>query len=282
MLFYNRYSVLGSAIAILFVLLINKIPLSDLLEMWDLSPIRANSIEDVFFNTLILTLLLWIVRKQRIPFYFFAKDMSLILYYLPLLFFLFIFTGGFSSVRLFAKLDLSPATWVLFGLETLTASFLEEFLFRGLILGVIVVGFVRTADDNLAKPVLMAAVLFGATHITNLWSNEPLSVGAVFNQVYATTSLGFMLGAVYLKTRNLLALSITHFISNFLAGMSTIGIAPIGHQMLMESHSLVDEVIEGFFRLIIFGLPFLLGIVVLRFINADDRLAFVPELREEG
>ena len=90
----------------------------------------------------------------------------------------------------------------------------EEVLFRGLVLKMLLKKMGDTKKGIIGAFAISAA-LFGIAHSVNLLWEEPL---AVFSTIVFATGGGFFLGAIYLRTKTLIAPILLHGILN-LSGM---------------------------------------------------------------
>jgi membrane protease YdiL (CAAX protease family) len=106
-------------------------------------------------------------------------------------------------------------------------------------------------------------------HIINLWTFEGQTIKGVLNQVYATSCFGIMYGATYLKTRSILILGILHFVSNFFSMINELEfIELVNNSVAMTDKSLINIIISEIFRIIIFGIPLIIGLILIY--NTDE------------
>lgn len=95
------------------------------------------------------------------------------------------------------------------------ASFPEEFMFRGVILAVILTMITKNKKTafrvNLA--IVISAVLFGLYHYINL-SNQSFSFTTV--QVISVSGFGLILGAVYVRSGSIMVPILLHFIYDYI------------------------------------------------------------------
>lgn len=92
----------------------------------------------------------------------------------------------------------------------------EEFLFRGLIQSAInasVKASISLGSWRLRAGTALAAILFGAWHLVNLPFQ---SVASTTVQVVTATIVGWMIGLLYDRTRNLIGASVLHSLLDFL------------------------------------------------------------------
>jgi membrane protease YdiL (CAAX protease family) len=117
-------------------------------------------------------------------------------------------TGGFDFSIRNPQLTGVAATFILI------AAFLEEITFRGLILYGLVNAWGRTGLA-LIKSILVSALFFGAVHIVNVLSGQPLTDALL--QSLVAFSLGIFLAAVVLSGASIFPAVIFHGLLN-LAG----------------------------------------------------------------
>jgi len=271
---FKKHPILYSFLAILTVYCVNKIPLSNIFIHFGSTEKNSNTLEDTIFNSVIFYVIYFILKRQKIFFFFNSFTFNNITYYIPLVLYLFIFSGGLNSIE-FLQVGLIDAfTLVLFSFDTLSSAFLEEILFRGLILGAIISKYYND-KDGILKSVIISSLMFGSIHILNLWTNPDTTFRGVFNQIYAVTCLGFMYSSVYLKTKNIFVLSVIHFISNFFAGVGELNFVQITETLPNVENSLGTIILTEFIRLIIFGIPLLIGLFVIKQIDKKDIEQFI-------
>lgn len=267
----KNYPVLFSLCVIALVFLFNKIPLSDFLITRGVEAYASEAIEDIIFNCLVSVVILYLLVNWSVPFRLYGTRSAQLPYYIPLLVYLVIFSGRFSNIHVLHHDSVGPVKLFLYGLNMFCAAFLEEFLFRGLILGLLLQHYHNTKDP-VFRSALVSSLIFGSTHLLNLWSDDAPSVHSVFNQLYATACLGFMYGAVYLKTKRLLVLTVIHFLSNFFAGLESLSTVPVMEQVQLEK-SFVTTLVTEVFRIVIFGIPFLIGFWIIKKTGRESDLS---------
>lgn len=126
------------------------------------------------------------------------------IYYLPLVLVLGInCMNGFKSA--------SGSTWLYFIGFTLLVGFVEETIYRGLILRTLLAKGVTTA-------VVTSSILFGVTHILNALSGQSL-FDTIVQIVYALL-VGLVLALLIIMNNNILPLITFHFIHNLIQFMS--------------------------------------------------------------
>lgn len=212
---YNtRKALLPSLLLIIVVILIHKLPLNLIFLNIDFNNYHSEAYDKIITSFILIAALFFLIRKMELPFKLFSFNFRNILYYLPLVFYIMVFSGGFKDFFNFDFSTITFQTFLAYTLKYFSSSFLEEFVFRGFILGGFLLYFPLTRRGILTSVVLWG-LIFGLMHIINLWTFEERTVKGVLNQVYAATCFGIMYGATYLKTRSILTLGLLHFLSNF-------------------------------------------------------------------
>ena len=265
-----RVALIYSFLIIGLTYLFNQIPLSDVLEVYfDLQ--KAELIENILFFIFLSCCTLYIIKRFNIPIYFLDKNAIFkIHYFIPVILFFLIFSGVFSNFYLLDENFLRKPVNLLYTLEEFLGAAFEEILFRGFVLGILLLSLYNE-NMGLIKAIVISGLLFGLTHIINLKTFEGNNIGNVFNQVYGTASIGIMWACVYYKTRSLLVLVLIHFANNFFAGLEAFLSLPLeqisnaSESVKSTSNYIISEVI----RVIIFGLPAVLGFMIL-FIPSDQ------------
>lgn len=265
--FIQQRPLVLSLLAIVAVYLINQVPISDLL-MRLLPEFEANMIENILFNGLAIGGIFYLIKRSRIAFHFSGFHHKAIPYYLPLIVYLIIFSGGLAAFKITETRAAQRLS--LFTVETLSAALLEEMLFRALILG-LCLRYYHQKESGVLKALILSSIFFGCTHLLNLWSDPNPSLKQTLNQIYATTCLGFMYASVYVKTRSLLVLTLLHAISNFLAALPDLGGA--SSQLMntvIEKEGLLEIIVEEILRLNLFGIPLLIGLFIYSRVHSED------------
>lgn len=94
----------------------------------------------------------------------------------------------------------------------LIAAIPEEFIWRGLILGYIAKNIDGDSKARAIRSLLISSLFFGLYHLSNL---HVQSLSVTLAQVIQTFGLGMILGAIYLKSGNLLNSMLVHFFWDF-------------------------------------------------------------------
>lgn len=270
MLKFRTKPIIFSLILIIVIIIFHKIPLNLFFINIGFNIYYAESLDKIITNFIIIIVLFFLIKKIKLPFKLFSNNLNNIKYYLPLIFYIIVFSGGFKD---FFSFDFSSVTYHTFSIYTIkyfSSSFLEEFVFRGFILGVFILNYPST-KQGILKSVAFSGLIFGLMHIINFWTYEEQTINGILNQVYATTCFGVMYGATYLKTRSLLTLGVLHFISNFFASITELSFIDIINNSVIEvDKSLINIIISEIFRIVIFGIPLVIGIYLIYHTNKED------------
>ncbi|WP_334329060.1 CPBP family intramembrane glutamic endopeptidase [Companilactobacillus sp. HBUAS59699] len=112
---------------------------------------------------------------------------------------------AYSSFAMFFVRDMTFQFEIV--LMTILVGLAEEFCFRGLLIPL----FLKQFRGNAYKAVIGSSILFGLMHLINLKS---ISFGYVSIQVIFAISFGLLLGAIYVKTNNLLLVVALHMLKD--------------------------------------------------------------------
>lgn len=88
----------------------------------------------------------------------------------------------------------------------------EEFFYRGMIADCIYERFGKSVPGVILS-VILGGIFFGMAHITNILSGQ--SVERTIVQVVATSMLGILLTAIYIRHKNIFAVAILHGVLDF-------------------------------------------------------------------
>ena len=274
---------LFSFIAILIFISLHSIPLSKLFSHYGFNEHGSKSYDTIITNFTLIIGIYFLLKKSNIPFKLFSFSFRNFKYYLPLLFYVFVFSGGLGSFRDFDFASININTFFLYTFKYFSSSFLEEFLFRGLILGLFLVKYINT-KNGILKSVVFSSLLFGFAHIMNFWTIEGRTLEGVLNQVYATACFGVMYGATYLKTRSILTLGLIHFISNFFAAIQELEITDVANYtnaIIASDKTFIIIIINKLLTLFIFGIPLIIGLYLIFYTNKEDLNKLTLKIKTE-
>lgn len=267
---YSRNALLHSLLLIVIVTLIHKLPLNLIFLNIGFNDYHSESYDKIVTNFMLIATLFFLIRKMGLPFKLLSFNLKNIIYYVPLVFYIMVFSGGFKDFFNFDFSTITFQTFLAYTLKYFSSSFLEEFVFRGFILGAFLLNFPSTKRGILTS-VVLSGLIFGLMHIINLWTFEGRTVQGVLNQVYAATCFGIMYAATYLKTRSILTLGLLHFLSNFFSNITELNFNEIITQSaIVVDPSLANTILTEIFRIIIFGIPLIIGLFLINYTDQDD------------
>ncbi len=168
---------------------------------------------NVFFGILIAIILLYYHRKKRMGEGFggyYCSTCNKLGLKLMIVFVAYWIVGTIN-VAIFSKLGMINAQVVLMSLG---AGVMEETMFR-----IIPLTFAmrhREKKNFIVYSVIATSVIFGAVHVGNYFVGAPLDI-SIFQGI-ATTFIGLLFAAIYLRTGNILFIVGSHFINDVISG----------------------------------------------------------------
>lgn len=166
-----------------------------------------------YLGAMSLFLFLWLKRHGLLKHYGLCAataDPKQYLYYLPLV------LAASCNLWLGIRMNRSPLESGFYALSMLLVGFLEELIFRGLLLKAM-------AKDNLKSAVIVSSLTFGIGHIVNLFNGSGADLLSNFLQILSAVAFGFLFAVVFLRTGSLLPCILTHSVLN---ALSTIAVEP--------------------------------------------------------
>lgn len=264
---------IASIISILIVISINHLPLSDILQKY-FSEANSDLVENIIFNYFIVFFVFKYISYKRLPLFIFDElKLTILIFIIPLVLYVFIFSNIYSSFSYLSLSLISTTNGLIYANEIFSSILLEELLFRGLILGTLIMTL-NHRKKWIFECVLISSLFFGTVHLINFWTFEGQTVKSVLNQVYAATCIGFLWCSVYIKTKNLALIIVIHFLSNYFAGLQEYVIGSpntLSNKNLDVIHPLSKIIIEELIRIIIYGIPLILGLLILNEVNEKDK-----------
>lgn len=163
------------------------------------------------FNLAVLGVLFFFVKKEGLTSYYGLQGVHCkagkVLYYIPLIL--------IATVNLWMgiRLNMDPIRAGIYFLAMVLTGFLEEMLFRGLLLKAM-------CRDNVRQAVIVTSILFGVGHIVNLLNGNSTSYVETICQLFYAAAIGFLLAAVLFAAESLVPCMLTHAILNALSTFS--------------------------------------------------------------
>ncbi len=250
------------------IVLIHKIPVDLLLENFFIDDsYLIYAVDKIILDFVSLFSVIFFLVQCKIPVSFFSTSGNY-RYFLPLILCVIVFSGGFKDFRVFDFSTVEPLLFTTYILKTLSGAFLEEILFRGMVIGLLINLYTYSPNARL-KVIGISAISFGLIHIINLWSFEA-SIEDVIHQMYAAACLGTMYGAIYIKTKNIFLLAFFHFLNNFFVGIEELGFTKNNVKPIIENESWLEFFLEEFIMFFYFGIPLIIGIFIMKNIDKKD------------
>jgi membrane protease YdiL (CAAX protease family) len=253
-------SLLYTVGAVVFLLVCKRIPFNLLFEYLTIKPEISYWLGNTGANFFVLAFACWaILVRGRLSTAginnsetYFAWSYLL---FIPF-FFLFSLNGIVNSGELLAGTPVSRV--FVFVLYIASIALVEELLFRGFIQSELLSAF-----KNKRIAILIGAVIFGLAHLSN-FTRENISFQSLINQVYFAGSLGFLMGAVLYKTRNIWPIVVYHFLVDFFSLLITLNPEEALENAVVESTSAGEYPIASIIATYVFySIPGVVGWLLL-------------------
>jgi len=207
-----------TTITLILFLGILKLPLSTVLEKFDLSGQQSDDIITLIKNLVILSLAIFAIKKLKlVELSGLSKHIKLQNKFLILIPLYLVVIGVLSLLGTDLS-SISAIDFILLSLVMLSVGFVEEFIFRGILQSVFLKKYGHRKNGILIS-IFLPAALFGGLHLVNIdMSNIAASIGQV---VYAFF-IGAAFGAILLKTNKLIPLAILHGFINIVFSINTL------------------------------------------------------------
>ena len=155
--------------------------------------------------------------------------------------------GSLSEVAEYPVVSPSLYLIIIVIIEQIFVGFFEEFLFRGLVLNVLLAKIQNDRFKGKMEAVILSSLFFGAVHLLNLFS-EPQMLNATIAQVFYATFIGIFLGALYLRTNNIWVVVFYHAIYDIVSELPAIFHTIPAQEM--ADISILDAIITAAFAFI--------------------------------
>jgi len=252
---------------VLLVIIIHQIPLYRIFENLGLQSIIANLIDKILLNLVVIIIALKEIKKKKL-FEFSGLSLKKIenrYLYLILVFYLFIFTGGFSTIRLLTQDDLLTFVVLTFLIKSISVGFLEEIVFRSLIQG----SFMNKKKYGVYMSVFISALIFAFAHIINI-QYDYISNSGVASQIFAAFCLGSLFGAILIRTKNIYPIILIHSAISFFSLLGTLFPEYFPDEVKLDKST--PEIIASIiFSIVLFGSAFLIAYFILKNPNTNDK-----------
>jgi membrane protease YdiL (CAAX protease family) len=190
-------------------------PLREILINCQINELSAQFISGIFIRSLLIIASLIIITKLNLNkflgIYPYLKIRNLQAVVIPLGF---ITIGIISNFGVYLNTNL--VVLILFSGSVLAIGFVEELIFRGILLPLFIKSFINN-KNSLLLSVILSSLLFSCIHLINLIS-QPDNLVGILSQVFFALSIGVFFGGLMLRTENILVPAILHALINFAFG----------------------------------------------------------------
>jgi uncharacterized protein len=256
-----------SIVIISLVLIIMGIPIKENLAFSDSISEQA---EILIICLILICVLAIIIKRLQVPhLYFSFVKGGAYLYYLPAVFMAFIYTNGFNDLLHMSGSTLYSGKAFLTGIATLTRALFEEILFRGVVIGLLLSRY-HNSKNGVLRSIVISSVLFGLVHIVNIWTHPERGTDYAIAQVCNAVCLGVLYGAIYMKTRSIIVLGLVHFMNNYAIHASALDGVEHVIEPIKGNTTIAEAVASEILGYIIFALPLLMGLYIVKRINRED------------
>lgn len=166
---------------------------------------------------------------------------------------------------------------ILFSFSVLATGFVEEISMRGLILPLLIQSQLNRRS-SIYFGVIFSSVIFGLIHFLNL-IGQPGNYGGITRQVFYAISIGFVLGALMLRTGNIFIPAIFHGFLNFLLGHSVLGERPVEDLPTDIPITENPEWVTWVGTIGIFSIVLLLGWIMIKKVEKEAVYSDLEEVR---
>ncbi|OEK06384.1 hypothetical protein BFP71_01525 [Roseivirga misakiensis] len=179
------------------------------------------------------------------------------------------------SMAIFGDLDTYRNAGIsllsLFLINNLLVATIEEFVFRGLVLPLIIQ--IRSEKKRLfLVSVSLTALIFGVLHYLNLF-REPDNFSGITSQVIFAVCIGIFLGGLMLRTRNIVFPLIIHFLIN--VGFGKDVLKPQTTEKVTQVADTATDWASIALTLGLFGFIALGGVYMIRLVNRVEILQLI-------
>ncbi len=269
----KKYSELNILFFLIVILLIKALPLRLLFVnfiAFDLENIFFNYLELLVLNFICLGFVFYILKRYKYKISFYNIKETNVIYFLPLVLALLIFTNIFSNIKYLDSYELPLCIILIYSLNIFFSAFLEELFFRGFTLSFLL----NHNYKNVSIIIIKSALLFGLPHFINFF-NKTQDIYSILYQVIFAISLGFLYSAVYLKTKSLIVLIFFHFINNVVSNIDDLIVKYEKITISVNNNlTFLQLIIETSLVCCISVFFIFLGVIILRKVDFKDVIFF--------
>ena len=247
-------------ILVILNLAVLRIPFIKLLDNY-LPHDKARDIGKILNGLISVFISIWLIKKFQLETIVGLNHWKIrnpILLIIPFIYPMSLAIPNFQSV------DFSQVSWisfVLFLLMCIARGMTEEFAIRGLLQPYLMRKYIY--KYSVTKIVLLSSLVFALMHLPNIAHYHFVDT---INQVIMAFFYGVFLGALMIRTGNVVILGIIHGLSNFMFKVDSLGVKE--NQSTEQSVETFSEIFKIVVAYSLISFPiFVIGILLLRKIN---------------
>jgi membrane protease YdiL (CAAX protease family) len=183
----------------------------------------------------------------------------------------YIYSGGFKNLLNVDFSSVPQNELLIYSINNISIGFLEEVLFRGLILGASL--YMLIGQSNfLKKSIWISSVLFGILHFINAYSPDIHyeNIFGLVNNVIFALGFGLLFASLYIKIRTVSVVIFLHALHNWITGLSIFVVSNADVQELNQNKGEGIDWASTIVGFVMMSIPLILGIILMRFINEKD------------
>ena len=257
---FNRYTVLSVFLLVLFFTIMTTIV--GLPTMQGSMDLESGMLTMTLYQVLLALMCIFLMYKLDVvgsnDFTFKNTGKGLLLgWILYLLMGISVFTGYQNRSDFFVTPD--PLLLLVVIIFPFSTAFLEETLFRGLILKILLKNM-ATTKKTVYYSFIISALLFGIVHFIHIIWADPLQV--IADLVLATAG-GVLLGAIYLRSKTLIAPILLHGLFNLAGGIFV--------AFTNTDYTVPQATFSDVITMLVVALPLILAaLILLRKVNPEE------------
>lgn len=256
--FLKKYNDIIISIIIVFSLIIfGKIVSTYIIsyrEIEDLLLKYEFKVYSLLILNLFITIMIFFIGKKYLLNNSPIKYSNLKYAILPLIFTL---SPLLNNITIIEEYSLSFQLIALFFISNLLVAILEEFLFRKLILNILL------SKRSLILSLVISSLMFSLVHIINIQQIE-YDVFSIINQIILAFGLGFLLATLYYSTKTILVPIIIHTFINFNFSFGQIYKTYNEIGIEIQSVNLFEEIISTSFFILISSILLIYSFYILK------------------
>ncbi len=257
--------------SVLIYVFISAIPIKSVLYFFDLSPMIAQNIGEFLKNITIIIFAIIAIKKLKIlALSGLTNKLKWSHKYLVFIPAYIIVIGGLKLVYLEGG-TISITDLIIILLTTMSIGFSEEFVFRGLLIPILIEKYYNK-KSGIFLSIFIPAIVFALLHLFN-FKVENLS-SEVAQLLYATY-FGVFFGAVLFRTNRIIPIAIMHGLIDFVSALKKVAVQtePIINstsKVVNTDINITSEIIKGLTSSVIILPLFIIGLLIIRKITKES------------